>query len=308
MNLRLTTTIWITLALATTSCKKDPLIVPYNPLATIVKEGRIKHIAVSDKQIVFSNSEPELIVIDRRTNSKKHYHKFNSHVQEIFKIQNSGNGKILIGDNKSGLYYYQNDTAKFIVTGHEFRDFDYQRQTCWRGAWEFQLIDQLDSPKVWSTQEFRGSAGSGKTQMMAFNNTVWIGLRVGLCRMEVNNPVFKWVKQDYSLAYETVQLKLDSLDQIWWLTKNYLSIYKGGKWEEHNLPDNITPSDLVVLSNMAFISSDNGVYRFENNQFEPISEINENLPHQYVTCLTIEGDHTLWLGTGKGIYTFPVSQ
>ena len=286
------------------SCKKDPLIIPINPLNTFEKNGSIKHMAVSDEQVVFTNSQQELVVIDRKLKQKKFYHKFNSHIQEIFKIQNIGNGQILIGDNKSGLYYYRNDSVFFVVSGHILRDFDYQRQTCWREVMDFKLNDLNDSVKFWPTLQFRQQLGSSNTRMMAFNDTIWVGIRTGLCSMDFNNPKPQWAVHDYSLAHETIQLKVDANDQIWWLTKKYLSIRKNGNWKEIPLPNAITPSDIVVINDTAFISSDYGVFRYFENQIEPVKEINDNLPHQYVTCLTIESNHTLWLGTGAGICTY----
>ena len=72
MKLQSTITIWIVLALLTTSsCKKDPLIEPINPLTTIVSSGNIHKLGISDMQLVYSSSPEALVVMDRRDGSEK---------------------------------------------------------------------------------------------------------------------------------------------------------------------------------------------------------------------------------------------
>lgn len=300
------TCLLLTLSLLQVSCKKDVLIIPFNPLTSIIDHSGIRDLAVNQNQIVYSNFKSELIVMDRNLNETKYYHKFNSHVLEVFKIQKNGTGKIHIGDRKSGIYYYENDTAKFTVTGSNLRDFDYQRQVCFRNSESIFLVDKTGTTKQWPSLQFRQKQGGAKTQMFAMDDTVWIGASSGLYSMDVNEPTPRSISNDYQGGNLVVQLKIDSNDNIWFLTNTALSYRIKGKWAVTKLPPSITPTDLVVHNDTVYISSDYGIYRFIENRFELLKEVNDNLRHQYVTCLELEGNHTLWIGTGAGIYTYPL--
>lgn len=307
MKLQSTITIWIVLALLTTSsCKKDPLIEPINPLTTIVSSGNIHKLGISDMQLVYSSSPEALVVMDRRDGSEKHYHKFNSQVFDIFKIQAQPTGRVCIGDSRGGLYYYANDIVQFIIKDEGLVGFDYQRQHCNQVATRIRFNNQKGIEQQISTLNFSFGTNA-QTAMVAFNDTVWVGTKQqGLFFISVNDPTPRSISKEFQGNYENVQLVVDSNDNLWSLTTKYLNIRKNGNWTIRRLPSAMLATDMVVIDDAAYIASDRGLFKYSNDQFVELTQVNVNLRHKFVTCLAKEENHTLWLGTGAGIYSYPL--
>ncbi len=107
---------------------------------------------------------------------------------------------------------------------------------------------------------------------------------------------------------EITAIAEDSQGRVWFGTGTGLSIWTGTTFfnltSENGLPD----SEILALAadgpGMWIGSANGGLYRFENNQLQVLTEANVGLPSDRVTALLVLEDGTTLVGTDAGLARF----
>lgn len=117
-----------------------------------------------------------------------------------------------------------------------------------------------------------------------------------------------YTQADGLVGDEITAIAEDNQGRVWFGTRTGLSIWTGATFfnltGENGLPD----SDILALAadgpGMWIGSANGGLYRFESNQLQVLTQANVGLPSDRVTSLLVLGDGTTLVGTDAGLARF----
>lgn len=117
-----------------------------------------------------------------------------------------------------------------------------------------------------------------------------------------------YTQSDGLVGEEITAVTQDSQGRVWFGTRAGLSIWTGSTFfnltAENGLPDAQILS-LAADANSVWIgSASGGLYRFENNQLQVLTQENVGLPSDRILSLLVASDRSLYVGTDQGLARF----
>ncbi len=152
------------------------------------------------------------------------------------------------------------------------------------------------------------------------NEDLWIGARGYNCLTKFDGT--NWTVFDSTnsiLKEEMVEaIKEDSDGNIWLATWRGIVKYDGTSWSRYDNTN--TPIKSNIITDILFDSKgnlwvasitypfvqgwDGGLAKFTGSEWTTYSRNNSGLPSDSVSCLTIDSEDNLWVGTGNGLAKF----
>jgi len=98
-------------------------------------------------------------------------------------------------------------------------------------------------------------------------------------------------------------------ENVYWVgTNNGLWIINGNTEKAQHLtaansilPSNHVTGICVTSDRNVYVSTDNGIFRFDGYSYMLISTENANLPSDHITAIMNDSNDNLWVGTDKGL-------
>ncbi len=135
---------------------------------------------------------------------------------------------------------------------------------------------------------------------------VWLG---GIGASHFDGETWTNFSASDGLASDAISaITQDSQSRVWFGTKSGLSIWTGSAFfnltSENGLPDAEILSLAADAATVWIGSAKGGLYRFENNQLQVLTQENVGLPSNRITALLAMPNGTLYVGTDKGLVQF----
>lgn len=135
---------------------------------------------------------------------------------------------------------------------------------------------------------------------------VWLG---GIGAAHFDGETWTNFSASDGLASDAISaITQDSQSRVWFGTKSGLSIWTGSAFfnltSENGLPDAEILSLAADAATVWIGSAKGGLYRFENNQLQVLTQENVGLPSNRITALLAMPNGTLYVGTDKGLVQF----
>lgn len=135
---------------------------------------------------------------------------------------------------------------------------------------------------------------------------VWLG---GIGASYFDGATWTNYSQSDGLAGDAIgAITQDSQSRVWFGTRSGLSIWTGNTFfnltAENGLPDAEILSLAADAASVWIGSAKGGLYRFENNQLQVLTQENVGLPSNRITALLSMPDESLYVGTDKGLVHF----
>jgi ligand-binding sensor domain-containing protein len=138
----------------------------------------------------------------------------------------------------------------------------------------------------------RGGVWLGGIGASYFDGTRWIN----------------YTQADGLAGDEITAIAEDSQGRIWFGTRTGLSIWTGTTFFNLTGANGLPDSDILSLAadgpGMWIGSANGGLYRFESNQLQVLTEENVGLPSNRITALLVMDDGTTLVGTDAGLARF----
>lgn len=135
---------------------------------------------------------------------------------------------------------------------------------------------------------------------------VWLG---GLGAAYFDGATWTNYGQAEGLADEEItSITQDSQGRIWFGTRAGLSIWTGSTFFNLTASNGLPDAEILALAADAdsvwIGSASGGLYRFENNQLQVLTQENVGLPSDRILSLLVAADRSLYVGTDRGLARF----
>lgn len=141
------------------------------------------------------------------------------------------------------------------------------------------------------------------------NGVVYAGTNFGLIKRENQN----WAIVDTPCIQSGIAF--DKQNCTWTSSFDSHCDFNGLRCNSNGKIDNYLPDSSSFISsrlssivcdsdNNIWISSDNGIVKFNRNQWDRLLEYNMNLPSKSVKCMKFDNANNLWVGTDSGLVVF----
>lgn len=236
---------------------------------------------------------------------------------QIRSITTDTTGQVYVGTMQAGVAVFNGDSFDVYNTQNSLLPDDNVRalifdetQNLWMGTvgGAVQVTDE-----GWSVYNINNSPiGSNNINNIFVEETgiVWIGtVNGGIAKKEGNQwTIYK--NSNSGLADNTVlDFATDMAGDLWFTTPAQgLGRFNGNTWQyritaNSNIPTNsLTALQLSKNTGIKYIgSTDKGIIRWDNSLvFDSFTVVNSAVPDNYVTCLLLYNDTTLYAGTQSG--------
>ena len=131
------------------------------------------------------------------------------------------------------------------------------------------------------------------------SNRIWIGTDKGM--MSFNGKKFEtYTTLNSPLPSDIITcVAVDEQNRKWIGTENGLIVFDDRVWTDYssNLPSlNITAVTFDHLGN-AWIGTQKGLVKYSNGSWETFTATNSGLKENFVTCIALEKNNTIWVGS-----------
>lgn len=236
---------------------------------------------------------------------------------QIRSITTDTNGRVYVGTMQAGVAIFNGDSFDVYNTQNSLLPDDNVRalifdetQNFWMGTvgGAVQVTDE-----GWSVYNINNSPIGGNNINKIFADeagVIWIGtVNGGIAKKEGNQwTIYK--NSNSGLADNTVlDFATDMAGDLWFTTPAQgLGRFNGNTWQyritaNSNIPTNsLTALQLSKNTGIKYIgSTDKGIIRWDNSLvFDSFTVVNSPLPDNYITCLLLYDDTTLYAGTQSG--------
>ncbi|NQU33313.1 MAG: hypothetical protein HQ521_08770, partial [Bacteroidetes bacterium] len=138
------------------------------------------------------------------------------------------------------------------------------------------------------------------------NNTLWLGSRFSGIGSFINEECVTYNSENSNIPHDQYNscIVIDSENNKYVGSLGYVSIFKNGGFEIIKEMDLLVPFDCINdiktdNSNNVWIASYNGLYNYDGNITEKITEVSGD-----ISSVALDNNDGLWVGSDNGLYYF----
>lgn len=245
----------------------------------------------------------------------------------ILSLEIDGDGILWIGLINNGLMrfdgmnwkeYHLSNTG--LPTNYIYAIEIDQSQNVWIGTYQG-LVKFYNNKWNLYNEENSGLKNSFLQSLKSsINGDLWIGSRGYNCLTQYDGINWTVFDSTNSILKEEIveSIKEDAEGNIWLATWRGVVKYDGNKWTRYDHTN--TPMTSPVITDILFDSKGNlwvgcatvpyvegwvgCLAKFTGSEWTNYSKDNSGLPDNHVSCLTIDSEDNLWVGTKEGLVKF----
>ena len=255
------------------ACKHEvPEPRTFGHIETIINRGNILDLGISQSQVCFLNSKPEIGVLNRQTGEFHFFNAFNANLSDVSDIQGVGDTLVLGADFNNGMFAFGADQLVSKNATLDNDGFDFSYNPCFANSFGVFVDVKGQQKKLPNSFRFGMTLLSS---LAASDDTCWVGTRgYGLFHIDLKVKQPKQLAPRYLGNHKVKQVFFDVYKNLWVVTEAGISVRRNGVWKVHRSPTWLKINHLALHGADVYLATNLGLYRLDqsSSEFRAIDE------------------------------------